>query len=175
MRYSLQTEKATLATMNHTDVETDISSQQLPVAWERWLLKEDYLSLLPNLPQPSTPTANERKAWQANNYFTRYINDQASELLHKMTEETFLQCTGRSLNSSPVKIKVFLGATQLMSCLGYPRVRPYWSQKTSVPATADNHKRPLILVMIQPEDCKRSCSYRRRKKGRPTTQGPPTP
>lgn len=89
-------------------VETNFPSQQLPVAREKWLLKKDCSFLLSNLPQASPPTADEREGWQANDYFTRYIDDQVFELLHEMTEETFTERTGWSLNSSPGEIKVFL-------------------------------------------------------------------
>ncbi|KAH9382446.1 hypothetical protein HPB48_004292 [Haemaphysalis longicornis] len=64
-----------------------------------------------------------------------------------MTEVSYLQRTGRSLNSSPGEMKVFLGAALLMSCLGYPRARMYWSQGTSVAAVADKITRDRFFLI----------------------------
>ncbi|XP_047108126.1 piggyBac transposable element-derived protein 3-like isoform X1 [Schistocerca piceifrons] len=44
----------------------------------------------------------------------------------------YLQQTGRSLKLSAKELQVFIGATILMPCLRYPRVRMYWGKTTRV-------------------------------------------
>lgn len=75
------------------------------------------------------------------------MDEQAFERLHEMTEVSYLQRTGRSLNSSPGEMKVFLGAALLMSCLGYPRAKMYWSQGTRVAAVADKITRDRFFLI----------------------------
>ncbi|KAH7973889.1 hypothetical protein HPB49_006414 [Dermacentor silvarum] len=137
----------------HYDSDTDVDdgddgvSNPVMHSRERWPRKQVYASVLPDLPEVPSSTAGERDGWYANQYYTRYIDDQAFELLHEMTEVSYLQRTGRSLNSSPGEMKVFLGATLLMSCLGYPRARMYWSQGTRVAAVADKITRDRFFLM----------------------------
>ncbi|KAH9379479.1 hypothetical protein HPB48_011190 [Haemaphysalis longicornis] len=47
------------------------------------------------------------------------------------------QKTEKILNSSCSEMQNFLGATLMMSCLGYPQMRLYWARGTRVPAIAD--------------------------------------
>ncbi|KAL3189658.1 hypothetical protein MRX96_021128 [Rhipicephalus microplus] len=134
----------------HYDSDTDgddcVSNSVMP-SREKWLRKQVYASVLPDLPEVPSSTADERDGWYANQYYARYMDDQAFELLHKMTEVSYLQRTGRSLNSSPEEMKAFLGATLLMSCLGYPRARMYWGQGTRVAAVADKITRDRFFLI----------------------------
>ncbi|KAL3220075.1 hypothetical protein MRX96_030088 [Rhipicephalus microplus] len=146
----------------HYDSDTDVDdgddgvSNPVMPSRERWPRKQVYASVLPDLPEVPSSTADERDGWYANQYYARCMDDQAFELLHEMTEVSYLQRTGRLLNSSPGEMKVFLGATLLMSCLGYPRARMYWGQGTRVAAVADKITRDRFFSdPIEPEGCRR--------------------
>ncbi|KAL3190900.1 hypothetical protein MRX96_019146 [Rhipicephalus microplus] len=137
----------------HYDSDTDVDdgddgvSNPVMPSRKRWPRKQIYASVLPDLPEVPSSTADERDSWYANQYYARYIDDQAFELLHEMTEVSYLQRTGRSLKSSPGEMKVFLGATFLMSCSGYPRARMYWGQGTRVAAVADKITRDRCFLI----------------------------
>ncbi|KAL3179585.1 hypothetical protein MRX96_037968 [Rhipicephalus microplus] len=57
------------------------------------LWKQVYASVLPDLPELPSSRADERDGWYANQYYARYMDDQALELLHEMTEVSYLQRT----------------------------------------------------------------------------------
>ncbi|KAH8027470.1 hypothetical protein HPB51_006060 [Rhipicephalus microplus] len=98
----------------HYDSDTDVDdgddgvSNPVMPSRERWPRKQVYASVLPDLPELPSSRADERDGWYANQYYARYMDDQALELLHEMTEVSYLQRTGWSLNSSPGKMKKFL-------------------------------------------------------------------
>lgn len=57
--------------------------------------------------------------------------------MQEKTGIAYHQKTGKILNSSRSEMQNFLGATFMMSCLGYPQMRLYWARGTRVPAIAD--------------------------------------
>lgn len=75
------------------------------------------------------------------------MDEQAFHLLHEMTQVSYLQRTGRSLNSSPAEMVVFLEATLLMGGLGYPRGSMYWSKGTHAAAVADKITRDSLFLL----------------------------
>ena len=68
-------------------------------------------------------------------YFSQYFNDDFFQMVADNTRIHFHQVNNLLLNTTLEEIRSFVGITLLMSTLGYPRIRMYWS---------DNFKIPLI-------------------------------
>uniref|UniRef100_A0A224YVY7 PiggyBac transposable element-derived protein 3-like n=1 Tax=Rhipicephalus zambeziensis TaxID=60191 RepID=A0A224YVY7_9ACAR len=95
---------------------------------------------VPSLPAvPNTPDTNpdSRTNWTAPDYFKQYFQEDIYRTFHQMTEAGYQQRKGALLNTSATEMKHFIGATFLMSCLGYPEIRLYWARQTRVAAIAD--------------------------------------
>lgn len=60
-----------------TDVDDgdDVVSNPVMPSCERWPRKQVYASVLPDLPNAPSSTADERDGWYANSYYSRYMDD----------------------------------------------------------------------------------------------------
>ncbi|XP_037269125.2 piggyBac transposable element-derived protein 3 [Rhipicephalus microplus] len=82
-------------------------------------------------------SSDVRQHWRPSGYFRQCLSDAAFDTMQEKTAVAFHLKTGKILNSSCSEIQNFLGATLMMSCLGYPQMRLYWARGTRVPAIAD--------------------------------------
>lgn len=65
-------------------------------------------------------SASDRHNWTLHNYISLFWDDNFLKEMCKYTDMRFHQETGNVLNLSLNDMKAYLGATLLMSCLGYP-------------------------------------------------------
>lgn len=70
-----------------------------------------------------------------------------SHILHEMTDAGYHQRKGALINTSAAEMRHFIGATFLMSCLGYLQIRLYWARQTRVAAIADVMTRDRFFLL----------------------------
>ncbi|XP_047103657.1 piggyBac transposable element-derived protein 3-like [Schistocerca piceifrons] len=117
-------EQSSSCTDNSDDDES--SSQNRRMFWEKCERFEG--------PQATfSPTeVAEHNEKQIMDYFQLYFDLAFFKDTSELTNMRYLQQTGRSLKLSAKEVQIFIGATILMSCLRYPRVRMYWGKTTRV-------------------------------------------
>ncbi|KAM7411867.1 hypothetical protein PAMA_021710 [Pampus argenteus] len=91
-----------------------------------------FTPVLPELPADQDDP-KIREQWSTIQYFSQYIDDKIFEDLAAFTNLRQLQTTGVSVNTTAQEIKIFFGISIHMACLGYPRVKMFWAEKTKVP------------------------------------------
>lgn len=80
---------------------------------------------------------NEARAdWNPMDYMLQYLDSDMFTLLSHCTNVNSVAASGRSLNTTPSEIQRFLGASILMSSLGYPRIKMFWQQSLRIPVIA---------------------------------------
>lgn len=104
-------------------------------------------SSLPAVPDSPETNPDSRTNWNAPDYFKQYFSEEMYRTLHEMTEAGYHQRKGALINTSAAEMKHFMGATFLMSCLGYPQIRLYWARQTRVAAIADVMTRDRFFLL----------------------------
>ena len=94
------------------------------------------------------PTLHTRENWTPRQYLEIFIDDDLIKMMRECTElKINMQkhsCKAEQTKSVRVKhsdMCAFIGATILMSCLKYPRIRMYWAKVTKVSSISDKISR----------------------------------
>ncbi|XP_037514183.1 piggyBac transposable element-derived protein 3 isoform X1 [Rhipicephalus sanguineus] len=106
-----------------------------------------FVSSLPAAPLTPDTNPDSHTNWTAPDYFKQYFPEDIYRTFHEMTEAGYHQRKGASLNTSAAEMKHFIGATFLMSCLGYPQIHLYWARQTRVAAIADVITRDRFFLL----------------------------
>ncbi|XP_037518745.1 piggyBac transposable element-derived protein 3-like isoform X2 [Rhipicephalus sanguineus] len=120
------------------------SSRSLDATWRTGV---PYNSAICNVRCPADTFPERRQHWRPSDYFGQYLSDAAFDTMQEKTAVAFRQKTGKILNSSSSEMQNFLGATLMMSCLGYPQMRLYWARGTRVRAIADGLTRDRFFTL----------------------------
>ena len=99
-----------------------------------WYFRFDGLGIPAPLVEESS---HERECWKVVDYLNQYFDREFVQQMTELTNMKYLQETGKPLSLTEKEMNIFIGASILMSCLGYPRIRMYWAKTTRVPAIAD--------------------------------------
>jgi len=91
--------------------------------------------------QPTLLDYEDRSDWLPLNYFSQYIDSDFVKIMSDCTNISSVANTGRSFNTTVTEVFNFLGASLFMSCIGYPRVKMYWSRALKIPAVCDTISR----------------------------------
>ncbi|XP_035220835.1 piggyBac transposable element-derived protein 3-like [Stegodyphus dumicola] len=108
-----------------------------PLSWTVRLYNLKRFNGLEDIAWDSNESAVDRQNWTPQEYVSLFWDDKFLMEMCKYTKMKFHKETGNVLNICLNDMKTYLGATLLMSCLGYPRVRMYWQKTTRVPAIAN--------------------------------------
>lgn len=65
-------------------------------------------------------------------YVSKYIPESIFSCIFEKTNRTYVERAGKVLISDISHLKKFFSASIMMSFMGYPRIRMYWSHKTKV-------------------------------------------
>lgn len=106
-----------------------------------------FVSSLPDVPDTPDTETDSRTNWTALDYFKQYFSEEFYRNMHEKSEVGYHQRKGTLLNSSTAEMKHFIGATFMMSCLGYPQIRLYWARQTRVAAIADVVTRDRFFLL----------------------------
>jgi hypothetical protein len=80
-------------------------------------------------------------------YFSRYLDDDFFESMALFTNMKEVKQTGKSLDTSAAKLKVFFACSILIGIYNLPRIRMYWQQSTRVPIICENISRNQYFAL----------------------------
>ena len=78
-----------------------------------------------------------RAQWKPNDYMEQYLDAEFWKIMSNCTNVNSTVNTGRSINTKAKEIERFIGASILMSTIGYPHLRMFWQKSLRIPAVAD--------------------------------------
>lgn len=102
--------------------------------------------IIPTLSEPSY-IKPDRTDYKNIDYFQDYFDDYFIDLIVDKTNQTAVKKTGKSLMVTNGEVKVLIGISLIMACIGYPLTRMYWEAKWRVPAIADNMSRDRFFLL----------------------------
>ncbi|KAL6460765.1 hypothetical protein MHYP_G00307310 [Metynnis hypsauchen] len=88
-----------------------------------WGKTSTFMPMLEECGITSADDALHQRDWSPLQYFHQYIDDQLIQNLSVFTNQRMVHDSGCSLNKTPEEIKIFLGISVYMACLGYPRMK----------------------------------------------------
>ncbi|CAH2087265.1 unnamed protein product [Euphydryas editha] len=96
-----------------------------------------------NLPMLSEPSylKPDRSHFSNVDFFTQYFDDELIALIVTKTNQTAVSKTGKSLLLTTDELKLFIGLSVIMACIGYPVLRMYWEIRWRIAIVADNMSR----------------------------------
>lgn len=83
----------------------------------------------------------DRSKWEPVDFIKEYIDDDILDKMVTSTNRTALSRTGNPLGLTLKELKLFIGLNCIMSCLRYPKIRMYWSNRWRIPIIVRSMKR----------------------------------
>ncbi|XP_047430615.1 piggyBac transposable element-derived protein 3-like isoform X2 [Mugil cephalus] len=107
--------------------------------------------LIPNLAQfePGGKTEQDREGWTPLDYVNQYIDRDLMEHIVYCSNVMAFARSGYPLNTSVDEMYHFFGASILMSCVPYPRLRMYWCSVLRFPAITERFTRGRFFKLRQ--------------------------
>ncbi|KAL7861317.1 hypothetical protein AOLI_G00176660 [Acnodon oligacanthus] len=96
---------------------------------ERIICRDVLMPMLEECGITSVDEALHRRDWSPLQQVQQYIDDQLIRDLSVFTGQRMVQDSGCSLNTTPEEIKLLLGISVYVACLGYPRMKMSWATK----------------------------------------------
>ena len=112
-----------------------------------WCNVNESCDINPDFPEfESTPNrVKDREKFTPLDYFSQYFNDDFFQMVADKTNIHFHQVNNSLLNTTLEEIRSFVGITLLMSTLGYPRIRMYWSDNFKISLITNTMTRNTIF------------------------------
>ncbi|VVD04915.1 unnamed protein product [Leptidea sinapis] len=101
------------------------------------------VSFKPNLKGIQQPAylPCDRSKWEPVDFIKKYVDNDILDKIVTATNRTALSRTGHTLELTLKELKIFIGLNFIMSCLRYPKIRIYWSNKWRIPIIVKAMKR----------------------------------
>jgi len=135
----------------------------------RWINSDEFNPAIVPFQISDDHDEEMREDWQPSDYVGQYLDEELMKLIANCTNRTYVSKTGDNFKTSAAEIHRFLGTSIFMSCVGYPRVRMFWSNSIGIPAVYDTFSRNRyfkirnnIKVVVDddvPEDDKKADSF----------------
>ncbi|XP_077505432.1 uncharacterized protein LOC144115129 [Amblyomma americanum] len=91
-------------------------------------------------------SSEQRCSWAPIDYFVQYIPNEVHEKMALAMNRSYVEMTGKSLQTSAEELKTFFAISLTMSCLCYPQIRMYWQKKnTSTTSCSRQHVQRSIF------------------------------
>lgn len=102
-----------------------------------WKVQETFKQVIIDFDGAAASAGGIPNDWKPKDYMNQYLDEAFWDTMSKCTNVNSVIATGKSLNTSAKEITKFLGASILMSTIGYPRLRMYCQKSLRIPAVAD--------------------------------------